>query len=59
MPFNPNPLFYVTVEIPTSKQVLMTYLDNKTKWAANSIRTDCHIYNFSLFFRTKQRVITS
>lgn len=50
MPFNPNPLFYVTVEIPTSKQVLMTYLDNKTKWAANSIRTDCHIYNFSLFF---------
>lgn len=31
MPFNPNPLFYVTVEIPTSKQVLMTYLDNKTK----------------------------
>lgn len=31
MPFNQNPLFYVTVEIPTSKQVLMTYLDNKTK----------------------------
>lgn len=59
MPFNQNPLFYVTVEIPTSKQVLMTYLDNKTKWAANSIRTDYHIYNFSLFFRTKQRVITS